>query len=85
MCISAYNLMSYFHCHYLYISFFSALAEYQPQVYSTLLFSPATQICCSEGDGLKFFYEEFSATCCPGYHSCGVMESSTVQFHRESS
>jgi hypothetical protein len=29
-------------------------------VYSTLLFSPATQTGCSEGeDGLKFFDEEF--------------------------
>jgi hypothetical protein len=29
-------------------------------VYATLLFSPATQTCCSEGnDGLKFFDEEF--------------------------
>jgi hypothetical protein len=29
-------------------------------VYSTLLFSPATQTYCSEGeDGLKFFDEEF--------------------------
>jgi hypothetical protein len=29
-------------------------------VYSTLLFSPATQTCYSEGeDGLKFFNDEF--------------------------
>jgi hypothetical protein len=29
-------------------------------VYSTLLFSPATQTCCLEGgDGLEFFDEEF--------------------------
>jgi hypothetical protein len=29
-------------------------------VYSTLLFSPTTQTCCSErNDGLKFFNEEF--------------------------
>jgi hypothetical protein len=29
-------------------------------VYSTLLFSPATQTCCSEGnEGLEFFDEEF--------------------------
>jgi hypothetical protein len=29
-------------------------------VYSTLLFFPATQTCCSEGDdGLEFFDEEF--------------------------
>jgi hypothetical protein len=29
-------------------------------VYSTLLFSPATQICCLEGeDGLEFFDKEF--------------------------
>jgi hypothetical protein len=28
-------------------------------VYSTLLFSPATQTCCSEGDdGLEFFDKE---------------------------
>jgi hypothetical protein len=39
---------------------FTALVEYQPYVYSTLLFSPATQTCCSEGeDGLEFFDEEF--------------------------
>jgi hypothetical protein len=49
---------------YLVITFtyhlFSALAEYQPLVYSTLLFSPATQTCYSEGeDGLEFFDEEF--------------------------
>jgi hypothetical protein len=38
----------------------AALADYQAEVYSTLLFSPATQTCCSEGeDGLKFFDEEF--------------------------
>jgi hypothetical protein len=37
-----------------------ALAEYQPYVYSTLLFSPTTQICYSKGeDGLEFFDEEF--------------------------
>jgi hypothetical protein len=29
-------------------------------VYSTLLFSPATQTCCSEeNDGLEFFDEKF--------------------------
>jgi hypothetical protein len=28
-------------------------------VYSILLFFPATQTCCSEGDdGMEFFYEE---------------------------
>jgi hypothetical protein len=58
----------------LHYHFIPALAEYQPQVYSTLLFSPATQTCCSKGeDGLKFFDEEFYVTCCPGCHSCGVM------------
>jgi hypothetical protein len=46
-----------------------------------LLFSPATQTCCSEGnDGLKFFDEEFYAMCRPGCRSCGVMESSAVPF-----
>jgi hypothetical protein len=30
--------------------FIPALAEYQSQVWSTLLFSPATQSCCSEGE-----------------------------------
>jgi hypothetical protein len=40
--------------------FIPALAEYQPKVYSTLLFSPAAQTCCSEEeDGLEFFDEEF--------------------------
>jgi hypothetical protein len=39
---------------------FLALAEYQPQVYSTLLFFPATQTCCSEAEeDLRFFDEEF--------------------------
>jgi hypothetical protein len=43
----------------LHYHFIPALAEYQPQVYSTLLFFPATQTCCSEGeDGLEFFDEE---------------------------
>jgi hypothetical protein len=44
----------------LHYHFIPALAEYQPLVYSTLLFSLASQTCCSEGDdGLKFFDEEF--------------------------
>jgi hypothetical protein len=48
-------------------------------VYSTLLFSPATQTHCSEGeDGLEFFDEEFCATRCPGCRSCGVIESSII-------
>jgi hypothetical protein len=35
---------------------FSALAEYQPYVYSTLLFSLTTQTCCSEAEeDLKYF------------------------------
>jgi hypothetical protein len=47
-----------------------------------LLFSPATQTCCSEGeDGLEFFNEESWATCCPGCRSYGVMESSAIPFH----
>jgi hypothetical protein len=47
-------------CYYLTYHLFPAPAEYQPYVYSTLLFSPATQTCCSEGeDGLEFFDEEF--------------------------
>jgi hypothetical protein len=51
-------------------------------VYSTLLFSPATQTCCSEGeDGLEFFDEELYVMCYPGCHSYGVMESSAVPFH----
>jgi hypothetical protein len=37
-----------------------ACAEYQPQVYSTLIFSPTTQTRCLEGeDGLEFFDDEF--------------------------
>jgi hypothetical protein len=40
--------------------FILALAEYQPYAYSTLLFSPATQTrCLEDGDGVKFFDEEF--------------------------
>jgi hypothetical protein len=60
-CISGYNLIALltlllpFAYH-----FIPALAEYQPQVYSTLLFPPAVQTYCSEGeDGLEFFDEEF--------------------------
>jgi hypothetical protein len=61
MCISAYNLITLFT---LLLPFayhlFSALAEYQPYVYSTLLFPPAVQTHYLEGeDGLKFFDEEF--------------------------
>jgi hypothetical protein len=69
----------------LHYHFIPTLAEYQPLVYSTLLFSPATQTCCSEGeDGLEFFDEEFYVTCCPGCHSCGVMEPFVVPFRSES-
>jgi hypothetical protein len=40
--------------------FIPTLAEYQPLVYSTLIFSPGTQTCYSKGeDGLDFFDEEF--------------------------
>jgi hypothetical protein len=39
---------------------FTALAEYQSQVYSTLVFSPATESYYLAGeDGLEFFDEEF--------------------------
>jgi hypothetical protein len=53
-CISAYPfitvLILVITLHY---HFIPALVEYQPYVYSTLLFSPITQTCCSEGeDGL---------------------------------
>jgi hypothetical protein len=44
----------------LHYHFIPALAKYQPQVFSTMLFSPATQTCWSEGeDGLEFFDDEF--------------------------
>jgi hypothetical protein len=44
----------------LHYHFIPTLVEYQPSVYSTLLLSPATQTCCSEGEGvLEFFDEEF--------------------------
>jgi hypothetical protein len=44
----------------LHYHFIPTLAEYQPLVYSTLLFYPATQTCCLEGDDrLEFFDEEF--------------------------
>jgi hypothetical protein len=47
-----------------------------------LLFSHAAQTCYSEGeDELEFFDGEFLIMCCPGCHSCGVMESSTILFH----
>jgi hypothetical protein len=46
--------------HNLHYHFIPALAEYQPKMYSTLLFSPATQTYCTEGEGgLEFFDEEF--------------------------
>jgi hypothetical protein len=46
-----------------------------------LLFSPATQTYCSEGeDELEFFDVEFYAMCCPGCYSCDVMVSSAVPF-----
>jgi hypothetical protein len=42
------------------ISLFPAPAEYQPKVYSTLLFPPAVQTCYSEAEGdFGFFDEEF--------------------------
>jgi hypothetical protein len=45
--------------YYLAHHFIPALAEYQQQVDSTLLFSPATQTSCLEDeDGLEFFDEE---------------------------
>jgi hypothetical protein len=44
----------------LHYHFIPALSEHQPYVYSTLLFPPALQNHCSEGeDGLEFFDEEF--------------------------
>jgi hypothetical protein len=44
----------------LHYHFIPALAEYQPYVYSTLLFPLAVQNRCLEGeDGLKFIDEEF--------------------------
>jgi hypothetical protein len=53
-------------------------------VYSTLLFPPATQTGCSEGeDGLEFFDEEFYVVRCPSCCSCEIMESSDVPFHFE--
>jgi hypothetical protein len=60
-CISAFSLIialpSYY---YLAYHFIPTLAEYQPQVYSNMLFPPDVQTCCSEGeDGLEFFDEEF--------------------------
>jgi hypothetical protein len=49
-------------------------------VYSTLLFSPATQTCCSEGeDGLEFFDDVFKATCCPGCHSVDTPEDNRAR------
>jgi hypothetical protein len=64
---SSIGAISAYHFYYSFIlvitlhyHFIPALAEYQPQVYSTLLFSHATQTCCSKGeDGLEFFDEEF--------------------------
>jgi hypothetical protein len=48
----------------------------------TCYFSPATQTRYSEReDWLKFFNDEFYATCCPGCRSCGVMKTFAVPFH----
>jgi hypothetical protein len=63
---SSIGAFSAYHFYYSFIlvitlhyHFIPILAKYQPYVYSTLLFSPATQTCCSEGeDGLEFFDEE---------------------------
>jgi hypothetical protein len=45
---------------YLAYHFITALVEYQPEVYSMLLFPHAVQTCCSEGeDGQEFFDEVF--------------------------
>jgi hypothetical protein len=53
-------LLQIYPCYYFAVSFFLALAENQPKVYSTLLFFPVVQNCCSEGEvGLEFFDEEF--------------------------
>jgi hypothetical protein len=53
-------------------------------VYSTFLFPPAVEICCSEGEDRyeEFFDEEFKAKHCPNCCSCGVMESSVVPFRK---
>jgi hypothetical protein len=52
-------------------------------VHSTLLFSPAVQTCCSEGeDELEFFNKEFYAMRCPDCYSCGIMESFAVLLHK---
>jgi hypothetical protein len=60
-CISAYPFdYSFILVVTLHYHFIPAFAEYQPYVYSTLLFSLAIQTCCSKGkDGLEFFDEEF--------------------------
>jgi hypothetical protein len=45
---------------YLIYHYISTLAEYQPYVYSTLLFSPPTRTCFSEDeDGVEFFDKKF--------------------------
>jgi hypothetical protein len=52
-------------------------------VYSTLLFSPTTQTCCSEAEeGLAFFDEEFYANDYPRSIASGVMESSAAILSR---
>jgi hypothetical protein len=60
-CISAFTHTTVLPCYYtLQYHFIPALAKYQPKVYSTLLFSPATQTSYSEDEaGLEFFDEEF--------------------------
>jgi hypothetical protein len=83
-CISAYNLITLFTLLLPFAYHFSpALAEYQPYVYSTLLFPPAIQTYCSEGeDGLEFFDEELYAMHCPSCCSCGIVDSSAIPFYK---
>jgi hypothetical protein len=75
--------MPYLHCYYpLHIIYFLRLLSTNHKYTQPCYFPPATQTCSSEAeDRLKFFDEEFEATCCPGYHSCGFMESTDVLFY----
>jgi hypothetical protein len=58
-CISATALLLLYLVITLVYHLFPALAEYQPQVYSTLLFLRDVKSCCSEGeDGYEEFFDE---------------------------
>jgi hypothetical protein len=86
-CFSAYNFVIALPLSlYLAYHYFVPHGEYQPYVYSSLLFSHATQTCCSEAEeDLGFFDEVFKASDYPRLIACRVMESSAAIFYQKCS